>query len=179
MNLDGISRAGNRVYTTLVVDNPDQVDRPFRTPIIIALPEGEKLPAPGSSIEGDLILSWFNAATSEQKETYLADPAPISPSDPTPAQTWKISFRQFYQRLYQMEIITDVELIAAVKSNDMPAALATLVDAMPAEQKLQAQVLIYGATEIERYHPMTVAIVDAFGWTVAEGDDFFVAAGKL
>ena len=112
--------------------------------------------------------------TPEEESAFLAEQT--AGVAPVPAS---ISFRQFYQQLYVLGIITDVELIAAVKSNDMPAALAALVNAMPAEQKLQAQILIYGGTEIVRSHDMTAAIIDAFGWTAEQGDDFFRAAAAL
>ena len=90
-----------------------------------------------------------------------------------------ITFRQFYQQLYVLSIITDVELLAAVKSNDMPAALEALVDALPVEQQLDAKVLIYGGTSILRDHPITQAIMTAFGWDTPQGDEFFIAAAAL
>lgn len=102
---------------------------------------------------------------------YVAPPVPVPQS---------ITFRQFYQQLYIQGIIDEPSLLDAVKIRTMPAPLQTLVDGITdAPTKLNAQVLIYGGTEILRAHPITAVIIAAFGWSEAQGDAFFQAAHAL
>lgn len=119
-------------------------------------------------VNGELV-----TLTPEQEAAFLAEQAA---SRVVPQS---ITFRQFYQQLYVLGIITEAELLAAVKSNDMPSALEALVDALPSAQQLPAKVLIYGGTSILREHPISQAIMTAFGWNAEQGDDFFIAAAAL
>jgi hypothetical protein len=95
---------------------------------------------------------------------------------PVPAT---ISDRQFFQQLAADGIITRAEALAAVKTGEIPAALAGIIDALPDDQKFDAEMLLSGATTFERAHPLSVAIGEARGMTPEEVDDFFRRAAAL
>ena len=104
----------------------------------------------------------------------VADPY-VAPPEPVP-QT--ISDRQFFQQLAVAGIITEDQALAS-NAAVIPAPLLAIIEAMPTEQQFAAKMLVSGATVFERTHPMTEAIGAAYGWTSAQIDAFFRAAGKL
>lgn len=100
------------------------------------------------------------------------DPASLPP--PVPAQ---ISDRQFFHVLALNNSITQDEALAAVKTGDIPVTLMALVDQLP--DKFGAEMLISGATIFERKHPLTNVLGAAMGYSEAQIDDLFRAAGQL
>ena len=101
-----------------------------------------------------------------------APPLPVPVPD-------SISDRQFFQQLAADGIITRAEALAAVKTGDIPAALAGIVDALPEADRFGAEMLLSGATVFERTHPLSVAIGEARGMTATDIDAFFRAAAAL
>lgn len=101
---------------------------------------------------------------------------PPSPATTVPAS---ISDRQFFQQLAVDGIITRAEALAAVKTGDVPAALAGIVDALPEADRFGAEMLLSGATVFERTHPLSIAIGKARGMTPSDIDAFFRAAAAL
>lgn len=91
----------------------------------------------------------------------------------------EISDRQFFQQLALGGIITQAEALAAVKTGTMPAALQALIEALPADQRFGAQMIVSGATIFQRHHPMTDAIGASYGWKPEQIDTFFIAASAL
>lgn len=91
-----------------------------------------------------------------------------------------ISDRQFFQQLAVQGIITQAEALAAVRVGAIPAALQSIVDTIvdPAH-KFAAQMLLSGAVEFRRDHPLTGAIGASYGWGDAQIDALFVAAAVL
>lgn len=104
-------------------------------------------------------------------------PDPIQPDPIVVPQV--ISDRQFFQQLATTGICTQQEALDAVKTGAIPAALAAIVNQMPAQQQFAANMIISGATSFERMHPMTVAIGTAYGWSSEQVDQFFIAAYQL
>lgn len=101
-------------------------------------------------------------------------------SDPPPVVPVVISRRQFFQQLAVLGIITKDEALSAMRNGSTPAALNTLVQAIPdAGERFDAEMLVSGATDFLRYHPVTIQIGSAFGMTPAEIDQFFIDAGAL
>jgi hypothetical protein len=106
--------------------------------------------------------------------TDVADPVPPAPLGPQ-----VISDRQFFQQLAVQGVITQPEALAAVCTGTLPAALATLVASLPAEQQFAANMLLSGAVEFRRDHALVPVLSSAFGWTEAQTDDLWLAASQL
>lgn len=70
-----------------------------------------------------------------------------------------ISDRQFFQGLAVRGLINEDEAIAAVSSGSIPSAMQAFIAALPAEQQFSARMLLAGAVEFHRSHPLT----EAFG----------------
>ncbi|MBP1091948.1 hypothetical protein [Bradyrhizobium diazoefficiens] len=100
----------------------------------------------------------------------------IEPPPPVPDL---ISDRQFFQQLAIQGVITQADALAAVKTGEIPAALQTLIDAMPQDQRFGATMIVAGATAFQRNHPLTLAIGQAYGWSSAQIDDLWRAAVQL
>lgn len=105
----------------------------------------------------------------------MPDPYVI-PASPVPQV---ISDRQFFQQLAVVGICTQQEALDAVKTGTVPSAMAAIVAQMPSDQQFGANMIISGATQFVRNHPMTVAIGTAYGWTSDQIDQFFIAASSL
>lgn len=97
----------------------------------------------------------------------------------TPDVPGVISDRQFFQQLALMAVITTDEALAAVKTGDIPPAMEVFVQGLPADQQFAARMLLSGATQFERRHPMVNLFSAAFGWTDAQLDQFWIAASAL
>ena len=113
--------------------------------------------------------------------TYIDGVFTPKPEDPVPnpvPQT--ISDRQFFQQLAIMQIITQEEALAAVKTGAIPAALQSIVDTIVDDQtRFNVEMILSGATTFERSHPLTNNIGTAYGMTSEQMDDFFRAAYVL
>lgn len=103
-------------------------------------------------------------------ETTVPDPVVV------PEQ---ISDRQFFQQMAAQGVITQADALAAVKTGTVPAALQSLINALPADQQFGATMIVSGATIFNRHHPLTVAIGTAYGWTSSQMDAFWIAAAAL
>lgn len=91
-----------------------------------------------------------------------------------------ISDRQFFQQLAVEGTITPAEALAAVRTGELPAALLAILAGIADEaERFAAEMLLSGATQIERAHPLTDAIGAATGRTPPQIDDFFRAAALL
>ncbi len=129
--------------------------------------------------ESGAVVGWY-AAPQEGRELEFVPPghpddAPPSVAAPVP----DISDRQFFQELARRGIITSDEALAAVKTGDIPAALASLIEGMKGDARFAAEMLLSGATTFQRNHPLTDAIGAAWGMTSADIDAFFAAARAL
>lgn len=111
---------------------------------------------------------------------WVADGNTPTPYTPPVIVPGVISDRQFFQQAAVAGIITQAEAIAAVATGTIPSMLQTIIDGLPdADQKFAATMLLAGATQFERNHPLTVAVGAHLGLTTAQVDDFFIAAAQL
>lgn len=100
----------------------------------------------------------------------------VPPPDPVPE--W-ISDRQFAQGLAMSGLITEAEAEEWVGPGVVPGALMAFVDALPEEQQFAARMLLRGATQFERDHPLTEAFGVMQGWSAAQVDQFWQDCDKL
>ena len=97
----------------------------------------------------------------------------------TPDVPAVISDRQFFQQLAIVGTITQAEALAAVKTGAIPAILSGFLAALPEADRFAAEMLLSGATEFYRAHPLTVSVGTAQGMTAEQIDAFFIAAAAL
>lgn len=84
-----------------------------------------------------------------------------------------ISDRQFFQQLAIEGKITQDEALAAVATGTIPAAMEALVQQLPAESQFAARMLLSGATQFERAHPLTATLGQMYGMDSAALDLFW------
>lgn len=93
---------------------------------------------------------------------------------------YSISDRQFFQQAAIQGFITKEDALQAVRTGFIPAPLQAIVDTISdPTDKFNAEMLLSGATEIQRYHPLTSVIGLAFGMSEQDIDTFFRNASKL
>jgi len=90
-----------------------------------------------------------------------------------------ISDRQFFQQLAVLGIITTDEALAAVGPGDIPAALDALIAQLPPDKQFAARMLLSGATQFDRKHPLVAVFASAFEWNADQIDAFWTAASAL
>jgi hypothetical protein len=114
-------------------------------------------------------------------QAWLADGHAPSPPIPEPAYIPAvISDRQFFQMAAIDGLVSMDEALAAVKTGAIPPVLQTIVDGIDDPfQQFAAKMLLSGATEFERNHPLTEAVGAHLGWTSAQIDQFFIQGAKL
>lgn len=99
---------------------------------------------------------------------------------PPPAVPATISDRQFAQVLAMDGLITEEEAISWVKVGTVPTQLQALVDAIPDnETKFAANMLLGGATEFNRDHPMVAQLGAGLQMTEAQIDDIWRVGAQL
>ena len=90
-----------------------------------------------------------------------------------------ISDRQFFQQLAIENYITQDEAINAVSIGAIPSVLEGFVNSLPLEYQFNARMILSGATEFERYHPMVAMVGQYMGLSDADIDGFFQRASLL
>lgn len=143
----------------------------------------------GSDSTSSLVQTQPINATAEQLKrmgvTVIEDPV-VAPVQPPLAQI--ISDRQFFQQLAIQGLITQDEALAAVGPGKLPASLLALVEQLPLgdgtpsdpnNQQFSAKMLLIGATQFDRRHPMVTVLGSAFKWNDEQLDTFWRAAGLL
>lgn len=124
-------------------------------------------------------VDFADEATIEQKVAAQSvvdgfDPASVRDVPPP------ISDRQFFQALAMGDLITKDEAIAAVATGTIPAAMQMFVDALPNEDdRFAATMLLSGAVEFKRDHPLVDAFGAASARTPEQLDDLWRAAAQL
>ena len=97
---------------------------------------------------------------------------------PTPVPS-VISDRQFFQALAMAGEITQGQALAAAKTGDVPPQLRPVIAALPENQQFAAEMLLCGATQFQRDHPMTAALAAGMGWTDEQLDALWTEAAAL
>jgi hypothetical protein len=90
-----------------------------------------------------------------------------------------ISDRQFFQLLKVRGIITAEEALAAVGPGIIPAAMQAFIAQLPEGDQFAAEMILTGATQFERTHPLVPVFGTLFGWTSADIDQFWIEAYAL
>jgi hypothetical protein len=97
-----------------------------------------------------------------------------------PATPRLISDRQFFQALALQGAITPEEALAAVRTGAIPVAMQSFIDAIPdQEQRFGATMLLSGAVEFDRNHPLVESFRQAMDWTVQQTNDLWRLAAAL
>lgn len=112
--------------------------------------------------------------TPEEEAEFLASLPPVKPFVPE-----TISDRQFYQMLAMTGKITQDEALAAVQIGAIPAALSGFLAGLSPDEQFAAKMLLSGAVEFHRHHPLTLAVGQAQGLTEADIDQFWIGASQL
>lgn len=130
---------------------------------------------------------WWSAEGQKVEITDLGDPRSAGllssqphidrPPDPQPVIV--LTRRQFYQALAMANYISEAEALAAM-AGVIPAPLNTAVDALDNDQeRFTARMLLAGASEFRRDHPLVLIIGAAQGQSAAQIDGLFASAAML
>lgn len=95
--------------------------------------------------------------------------------DPVPAS---ITRRQCAKQMLTMALITGPEALAMTKTGDAPAMVMALINQLPVELQIPAQI-DFAADTYLRGNPLLISLMTAAGHTDADIDAFFVEAAKL
>lgn len=90
-----------------------------------------------------------------------------------------LSRRQFFQQLAAGGDIAEADAIAALQSGAIPKKMADALAALPADGRFAATMLVIGAAQFERSHPMVVQLGAALGKDQAGLDEIWTAGSKL
>jgi hypothetical protein len=101
------------------------------------------------------------------------------PPPPPPPVPPVISDRQFFQKLAVAGLITQADALAAVKTGTLPVFIQTIVNNLPPDDSFVAEMLLSGATEFDRNHPLVGQLAAAMGWAPEQIDQFWREAAAL
>lgn len=105
-------------------------------------------------------------------------PAPAAPLAPPVPDV--ISDRQCFQQLAILGKITQGEALAAVTTGTLPQAVVDGIGQLPAAEQFPARMLLCGATQFERLHPMVPVFLGFFRMDgAADRDALWTAAATL
>jgi hypothetical protein len=90
-----------------------------------------------------------------------------------------ISDRQFFQQLAVQAVITEDDAIAAVATGTLPVSMDQIIATLPLDQQFGAKMLLKGATQFDRQHPMVAVLGGALGWNSAQLDALWTGAAVL
>lgn len=139
---------------------------------IMSLAPGARFVLRGSDLSN---LEWLDADEERPSdEAIRAELARLRNPAPPP-----ISDRQFAHALWRRGVITKEEALAFVRVGAIPASLAGLIQALPAEEQDDAEMLVSGSITFDVAHPLVDSLARAFGWTTQELHDFWRFAGAL
>ena len=126
----------------------------------------------------DAAMAERDAAVAE-RDALAAQLAALQPAPVSAVALPAISDRQFFQALAQAGAITPDAALAAVMTGTLPAPIAAAVEALPEAERFAARMLLSGATEFERGHPMVAQLGAALGYDAAELDALWRQAAAL
>ncbi|MBC9876335.1 hypothetical protein G8O24_03110 [Bradyrhizobium sp. INPA01-394B] len=138
------------------------------TDTVVRLADHANIPNDPENIDRQAFDAWIAAGNTPGP--YIVPAAAVPPA---------ISDRQFFQQLALQGIVSQDDALAAVRTGVIPAALQQLINGLPADEQFGATMIVAGATTFERWHPLTIAIATAYGWSSDQLDTFFRAAAVL
>ena len=106
-------------------------------------------------------------------------PPAEKPTSDVPLVPDIISDWRFFQQLAVAGMITQTEALEAVKTGDIPAAMEAFINTLPADQQFSARMVLCGATQFSRSHPLVAEFAAANGMTSDQVDDLWIKAAKL
>lgn len=99
---------------------------------------------------------------------------------PPPSVPDSISDRQFAHALALSGLLTETEALAWVKVGEVPAALQSVVDAIPDnDTRFSANMLLGGATVFERNHPMVGVLASGLAMSPEQIDEIWRLGASL
>lgn len=123
------------------------------------------------------LLAFHQSQIDFQYEMQTSTPVEVTPA---PEEIPAISRRQFYQGLALKNIITKEEALSAIQTGALPAAIQSMVDGMTDEDaKFEATMLLAGATDFDREHPLVMVFAMAQQMSEAEVDAFWLFCHSL
>lgn len=148
---------------------------------VVTVPQALLSLRPGAAynVRGDDYagIEWLDEAQSMPSEAEVS--AEIERLSSLNSVPQVVSDRQFFQQLAVQGTITQDEAIAAVATGTLPASMVQLVSQLPPDQQFGANMLLKGAIEFKRSHPMVPVLGAAYGWTSAQLDALWTAAAVL
>jgi hypothetical protein len=130
--------------------------------------------------DGPYLVSLDNPPTQEQVDAVTVEQLDAAQARKALGPNPVISDRQFAQALKMAGVITFQEAMAFVQVGAIPALLQAAVDAIQDQDTREAAaLLIAGATQFYRLHPMTIALGTALGWTSEQMDALWASAAAL
>jgi len=114
-------------------------------------------------------------------DQWIADGKPVLPYVEPPLPVPEvISRRQFYQGLAVTGKISQADALAAIKTSTVPPALQVMLDAMTdPDEQFAADMLLSGAGNFNRSHPLVMVIAVAEGMSEQDVDDFWRLCAAL
>lgn len=104
------------------------------------------------------------------------------PEPPATEVPLSISDRQFALVSRDLGLMTQEEALAFVSSGAIPAVLGEFIASLPTQAaRDDAEITIAGATSLERYHPLTLALGERLRGPISLDDfldGFFRSAGR-
>ena len=98
---------------------------------------------------------------------------------PPPESLPNISRRQFFQAAAGRGMITQDEALAAMQHGTIPAQMQEAIDTLPHDQKFAAEMMLSGANEFERNHPMVQKFGEIMGLPAPALDEIWRYAATL
>lgn len=139
----------------------------------------------GSTSQYDELVASYPEGTKEvplkpgENFAWINDVWEATPPAPPPVRE-DISRRQFFEGLAEIKLITKDEAFDAVASGVIPPALMAIVNGMTDEDaKFKAKMLLAGATEYFRSHPLVMVFAVVQGMSEAEVDNFWRLCASL
>ncbi len=141
----------------------------IRTPTgeVVRRDDGAEIPDDPANLDRQAFEAWRANGNVPEVATAPAGP-PAAVSD-----------RQFFQALALAGAVTPDEALAAVMTGQLPAPIATAVEALPEAERFAARMLLSGATSFERAHPMVAQLGAALGYDAAALDGLWRQAAAL
>jgi len=90
-----------------------------------------------------------------------------------------LSYRQFFQQLAVMSIITENEAVQAVSVRTLPEVFESFIASLPNEQQFNARMLLTGSNEFNRSHPLTATFGEMLNYDSEAIDSIWINGAQL